>query len=30
MHQRLTELRAKYGDSDALDQKFIEVYNQKK
>ena len=26
MHQRLTELRAKYGDSDANDQKFIKMY----
>lgn len=26
MHQRLTELRAKYGDSDANDQKFIDIY----
>lgn len=26
MHKRLTELRAKYGDSDANDQKFINMY----
>jgi arylsulfatase A-like enzyme len=26
MHQRLSELRAKYGDSDANDQKFINMY----
>ncbi len=30
MHQRLTELRAKYGDSDALDQKFIQQATKKK
>ncbi len=31
MHQRLTELREKYGDSDALDQMHIERYvNQRK
>jgi hypothetical protein len=26
MHGRLTELRAKYGDSDANDQKYINQY----
>lgn len=26
MHQRLTELRAEYGDSDENDQKFLEAY----
>jgi arylsulfatase A-like enzyme len=26
MHKRLTELRAKYGDSDANDQKYISMY----
>ncbi len=29
MHQRLTELRDKYGDSDANDQKFIKMYMDK-
>jgi hypothetical protein len=26
MHKRLQELRTKYGDSDANDQKFIQMY----
>jgi hypothetical protein len=26
MHEKLTELRAKYGDSDENDQKFINLY----
>ena len=26
MHKRLDELRAKYGDSDANDQRFIKLY----
>ena len=26
LHKRLTELRAKYGDSDALDQKYLDDY----
>lgn len=30
LHQRLTELRTKYGDSDQLDQKFIEEFTKKK
>ncbi len=29
MHERLTELRAKYGDSDENDQKFIQMYLDK-
>lgn len=28
MHKKLTELRAKYGDSDANDQKFIKLYQE--
>jgi arylsulfatase A-like enzyme len=28
LHGRLTELRAQYGDSDANDQKFIQLYNE--
>jgi hypothetical protein len=30
LHKRLTELRAQYGDSDALDQKFIQEFTKKK
>jgi arylsulfatase A-like enzyme len=30
MHKRLAELRTKYGDSDALDQKFIQEFTKKK
>lgn len=26
LHQKLSELRSKYGDSDALDQKYIQAY----
>jgi arylsulfatase A-like enzyme len=29
MHERLTELRAKYGDSDENNQKFIQMYLDK-
>lgn len=28
MHQRLTDLRKKYGDSDANDQKYIDLFNK--
>ncbi|HAQ18969.1 MAG TPA: sulfatase [Prolixibacteraceae bacterium] len=30
LHKRLTELRAQYGDSDELDQKFIQEFTKKK
>ena len=26
LHQRLTELRAEYGDSDANDERFLKAY----
>jgi len=28
MKQKLADLRKKYGDSEELDQKFIDMYNQ--
>ena len=30
LHKRLTELRDQYGDSDELDQKFIQEFTKKK
>jgi hypothetical protein len=30
LHKRLTELRTQYGDSDELDQKFIQEFAKKK
>jgi arylsulfatase A-like enzyme len=30
LHKRLTELRTQYGDSDELDQKFIQEFTKKK
>jgi hypothetical protein len=28
LHEKLAELRTKYGDSDENDQKFINLYNE--